>query len=158
MRLLELQRRPVKCSNTCCLQPTLATEYIASLADVVLDLRTPASYRLVRWLCAVLAPGLGWQVGGSPPIWTAYSLGGVRFVILTDKPVSFDPNEQPPNSSQAADLLFELCGLFGLGGGPSDDVSECMPLPPYTGSIPSGPYFTALSEARIATTASSHQP
>lgn len=125
MRLLELQRRPVKYSN-CCLRPTLATQYVASPADVVLDLGTPASCDLVRWLCAVLAPGLGWKVGGSPTMWTACSSGDIRFVILTDKLVSFDPDKRPPNSSRATNFLIELCDLFGLGTGP---------LPPCTAAF-----------------------
>lgn len=123
MKVLELQNRKAKYSRTY-LQPRLASTYRASPGDCVLDLSAPASYELLRWLCAVLAPGLGWTVRGPLPEWTALGTGGDRLVILTDKPVPYGPNKGPPSSSEAVELLIELCGLFGLGADTLD--GDCM--------------------------------
>lgn len=96
----------------------------------------PASSELVRWLCAVLAPGLGWRVQGKPPVWAAYASRPVRVIILIDEPVSLEgPQGQPPNSSQATELLVELCDLFGLQIGRSRGKRGFEPLAPYTAAF-----------------------
>lgn len=104
------------------LQGLLATDISYHIyrqpADVVLDLSAPASHDLLRWLCAVLAPGLGWRVvGGRPTRWTTCGSSGVSVsFVLTDELISFDANQQPPDSSRAIELLIEFYALFGLEG------------------------------------------
>ena len=122
-KLLELQNRKAKHTKRCLL-PEHAAAYVPSPNQHVLNL-SGASYRLVRWLCVVLAPGPGWRVS-QPPAWTACASRDVRFVLLTDKPILLDLEEPLPSSSDAADLVIELCNLFGL---------DEEPLPPYTAAF-----------------------
>jgi len=70
-----------------------------------------ASPALVRWLCAVLSPELGWSGSGKGlPPWAA-SLQE-HLVIETSEPVPDSPS--PPSSTEATELLLEFCRLFNL--------------------------------------------
>ncbi|KAH9212353.1 hypothetical protein DL95DRAFT_525191 [Leptodontidium sp. 2 PMI_412] len=92
VRFLEMQKRPIRYSSTR-LTPVYSNGFKPQLGDNILYLGS-ASTDLVRWLCALLAPGLGWT-----------------FIIVTDIPVNFLPDERPPSSKKAADLLIEFCAL-----------------------------------------------
>ncbi|KAL2020761.1 hypothetical protein VTK56DRAFT_7959 [Thermocarpiscus australiensis] len=114
VRFLELQGRKVLYSLHS-LQPKMAKTFRAKQDDVVLDLRASASLTLVRWLCAILAPKPGWLAdGGDFPPWAAFCSGDASFIIVADGPVTISPNERAPTSTQATELLIELCSLYGL--------------------------------------------
>ncbi|KAB5572223.1 hypothetical protein GE09DRAFT_1170471 [Coniochaeta sp. 2T2.1] len=113
-RLLELQSRKARYSEHC-LRPRVASEYVPGPAEYAVHLPSAASPDLIRWLCAILAHGPGWRAT-SFPVWAMFASSDVRFVILTDGRVSFDPNKPPPTAPQAAELLIEFCGLFALDG------------------------------------------
>ena len=135
MRLLELQKRKPTYSKAC-LKPIASATYVPSPRDVVLDLSAPASPQLVRWLCAVLSPGLGWCVHGPVPQWATRVAGDVRFVIVSKNRVQYNPAERPPTSTQATELLVELCYLFGLGATAcSDQPSDFGSRAPYTAAF-----------------------
>lgn len=139
-RLLELQNRTARYSKHC-LQPRAASAYVPGPAEYVVYLPSPASRDLIRWLCAILAPEPG--VRAKPfPVWTMFASSDVRFVILTDRSVSFDLDKPPPTSPQAAELLIEFCGVFGLDGRrdgrarkPSKGAVPFEELPPYTAAF-----------------------
>jgi hypothetical protein len=139
-RLLELQNRTARYSK-CCLRPRVASAYVPGPAEYVVNLPSPASPDLIRWLCAILAPGLGLQARPFP-VWAMFASTDVRFVILTDKPVPFDLDKPPPTSSGAAELLIEFCGVFGLDGRrggrartPGKGAVPFEELPPYTAAF-----------------------
>lgn len=139
-RLLELQSRTARYSEHC-LRPRVTSAYVPGPAEYVVNLPSPASRDLIRWLCVILARGPGWRAT-SFPVWTIFASTDVRFVILTDKPVSFDLDEPPTTSLQAAELLIELCGFFGLGAGcgaragtSGKGAVPCEELPPYTAAF-----------------------
>ncbi|KAL1858122.1 hypothetical protein VTK73DRAFT_7936 [Phialemonium thermophilum] len=111
-RLVQLQGLSFKYPHDF-IRPELSSSYSASPTDYALDLSSPASDDLVRWLCAILAPERGWTAGRCP-IWAARPSGDVRFVIVTDRPVLVDIDKPLPNASRAAALLAEFCHLFGL--------------------------------------------
>ena len=113
IRFLEMQKRPIRYSSTR-LTPVLFNSFKAQPGDIVVYLRS-ASRDLIRWLCALLAPGLGWIVKGPLPPWTAHYDGATRFVIATDMPFKFPEDERPPSSKKATDLLIEFCGLNDFG-------------------------------------------
>ncbi|KND86312.1 hypothetical protein TOPH_09059 [Tolypocladium ophioglossoides CBS 100239] len=70
-----------------------------------------ASPALVRWLCAVLNPELGWSASGKGlPPWAA-SLQE-HLVIETSEPIQ--DFTSPPSSTEATELLLEFCRLFDL--------------------------------------------
>lgn len=52
---------------------------------------------------------------GVPP-WAAFCSGPARFVVaVADGPASFpSPDESPPNSAEATELLIEFCAIYGL--------------------------------------------
>ena len=87
--------------------------------DIVIYLEC-ASRKLTRWLCAVLAPGFGWQVVGPLPPWSTHYQEYTRFIIATDTPFGFLPSERPPSSCEATDLFIELCTLFDFGSSVAD--------------------------------------
>lgn len=119
VRFLEMQRRRMRYSTTR-LSPVLKQDVKPRPRDIVLYFGC-ASRDLVRWLCAVLAPGLGWQVTGPLPPWAAHYLKDAHFIIVTDKPFEFLVHEQPPSSQKAADLLAEFCALYGFGSPVEDN-------------------------------------
>ncbi|KAF4627263.1 hypothetical protein G7Y89_g10892 [Cudoniella acicularis] len=118
VRLLELQKRQIRYSLKR-LSPVLIKDVESQPRDIVIYLGC-ASRKLTRWLCAVLASGLGWQVTGPLPPWTTHYEENTRFIIATDTPFSFLAHERPPSSCEAADLLTELCTLFDFGSSLTD--------------------------------------
>ncbi|KAG4436453.1 hypothetical protein IFR05_008067 [Cadophora sp. M221] len=107
---LEMQRRLICYSNKR-LTPILIRDYRSQCGDIVVHLG-PASRDLVRWFCAVLAPGLGWSSKGRLPPWAAHYHNEARFVITVDVPFVFLDHETPPSSHIAANILIEFCTLF----------------------------------------------
>lgn len=100
-RLLEMQNRPLRYPGPkSYLWPTRAEAYVSRPTDFVVDLRTPASPELVRWICAVLTPGRGWFIGKHPPAWTACACpsGHLRLVVLTDQPLQSEASGPLPSS------------------------------------------------------------
>jgi hypothetical protein len=73
----------------------LSSSFKAQLGDIVVYLRS-ASRQLIRWLCALLAPGLGWIVKGPLAPWTAHYDETAQFVIATDVHFDFLDNERSP--------------------------------------------------------------
>lgn len=118
-RFWELQGKTILYTSHT-LQPNMTT---LGDGDVSLHFDASAPHDLVKWLCAVLAPRLGWSVkeGGCAP-WAAFCSGDVRFVISTDKPLNFTSHDRPPSSARATELLIEFCRLHGLG--PSNRIGR----------------------------------
>ncbi|KAH8653942.1 hypothetical protein BGZ60DRAFT_386758 [Tricladium varicosporioides] len=117
VRFLELQKRQIRYSSRR-LSPVLTKDVKSQPRDIVIYLGC-ASRKLTRWLCAVLAPGLGWHVIGPLPPWAAH-YQDTRFIIATDAPFRFLAHERPPSSCEAANLLTELCMLFDFGSSVAD--------------------------------------
>lgn len=90
-----------------------------------------ASRHLIRWLCALLAPGLGWIIKGPLPPWTAHYDADSRFVIATDVPFNFLDDDAPPSSEKATDLMIEFCRLhdFGSQAAYGESSSKSSPQP-----------------------------
>ncbi|KAI1268120.1 hypothetical protein F5Y18DRAFT_279046 [Xylariaceae sp. FL1019] len=131
VRLLELQRRQVRFTKHR-LQPRRTRRRCAP-GDVTVDLSAPASPGLVRWLCAVLAPTLGWtmDVADNFPPWAAFCSGSSQFVIISNQPVS-SSDDVAPSSSEALAYLIEFVELYGLGPEQSRDDDPQGLLSPYT--------------------------
>jgi len=110
VRFLEMQRRPIQYSSTR-LTPTFLGAFKPQPGDIVVHLRS-ASRHLIRWLCALLALGLGWTIKGPLPPWVAHYDRATRFVLTTDLPFNFLDNERPPSSVEATELLIEFCRLY----------------------------------------------
>ncbi|KAL2760460.1 hypothetical protein ACRALDRAFT_2056535, partial [Sodiomyces alcalophilus JCM 7366] len=92
-----------------------------------------ASPALVRWLCSILSPDLGWDCDGEEfPPWSAL-LSPSRPITITVDGISShngsDYKTSAPNSAQAVELLIELCEIFGLGTG-AIRSSNLQPLAP----------------------------
>lgn len=116
VRLLELQWKTPMYSQHC-LRPVSAKSFMPSSGEILLDLGASACPKLVRWLCAILSPLPGWTAdGGGVPPWAAFCSGPARFVVaVADGPASFpSPDESPPNSAEATELLIEFCAMYGL--------------------------------------------
>ncbi len=129
-RLLEMQRRRVLYSQHS-LQPQTNKTFRAKQGDVVVNLGASASHALVRWLCAILAPRPGWVAdGGDFPPWAAFCSGDASFAISTDRPLNLDSKEPPPSSTQATELLIELCTLYGFGPEKNKNQRSEMLSPP----------------------------
>ncbi|KAI1249781.1 hypothetical protein MGN70_009395 [Eutypa lata] len=109
VQLLEMQGREVEYSKH-----RLWPHSDKHLASPMIDLGT-ASPALVRWLCAVLSPDLGWNARdkGLLPPWTASIKTGIQLIVSA--PVSAADMLLPPSSSDAMELFIELCRLFRLG-------------------------------------------
>ncbi|RDL42071.1 uncharacterized protein BP5553_02050 [Venustampulla echinocandica] len=88
-----------------------------------------SSKKLVRWLCAILAPGAGWFAEGSVPPWAAHYSQDVEFFIGTDYLAEDIIQESPPSSAEAADLLVEFCELYDFGFQPSIAFLAALLLP-----------------------------
>jgi hypothetical protein len=112
VRFLEMQKRRITYSSLK-LSPELNCNVNVSPHQTVVYLGH-ASYDLVRWMCALLAPGLGWLVRGPLPPWAANYHSDARFIITVSSPFTFHKEDSPPSSSMAVDLLAEFCSLFGL--------------------------------------------
>ncbi|RDA92308.1 hypothetical protein CP533_3249 [Ophiocordyceps camponoti-saundersi (nom. inval.)] len=138
-RLLEMQGRNVVYSDQNRLWPNHRPGddddegETTHLVHVCLDGASPA---LVRWLCSLLCPQLGWlsSEGGIPP-WSV-DLYRSNIVLTTD--TQGTDALKAPSSSEALNLLVELCRLFDLGSeGDEDGMHE--KLSPYRES-----FFAAL--------------
>lgn len=112
-RFLEMQKRRMKYSLSK-LSPVLQRDIKAGAGRIVLCF-DHASNDLVRWMCALLVPGLGWLVEGPLPPWAAHYHTGVNFIITVNSPFTFHRDERPPSSARALDLLIEFCTLFNFG-------------------------------------------
>lgn len=131
VRFLEMQGREVRYS-THRLWPQPGEDPRRPL--VYLDGASPA---LVRWLCAILCSNLGWCARGKGlPPWAACLTSDVRLAITS--PVPRAGILSPPSSSEATELLLELCQLFDLGTD-MDQNEEWESLPPYKAA-----FFAAL--------------
>jgi hypothetical protein len=105
VRLLEMQGRQVKYTPH---RLQTETGKCSRAGTIRLSGASPA---LLRWLCAVLSPELGWSASGRElPPWAACLKE--RLVIETSEPVH--DSLLPPNSAEATELLGELCQLFNL--------------------------------------------
>ncbi|EXK23660.1 hypothetical protein FOMG_19577 [Fusarium oxysporum f. sp. melonis 26406] len=74
---------------------------------------------LIRWLCTILGPAIGWQARdhGHSPLWTTAFKTDIALVIeASDMAADFC---SPPSSIEAMKLLIEPCWLFGLGIDPT---------------------------------------
>lgn len=95
---------------------------------VCLDGASPA---LVRWLCAILSPDLGWfPKNNKLPPWAAFLSSDVQITIGTATREPTSNIQEPPGPSEAMHLLLELCHLFGLGSDNEHD-EKYESLPPY---------------------------
>ncbi|KPM38417.1 hypothetical protein AK830_g8147 [Neonectria ditissima] len=132
LRFLEMQGREVEYSVRR-LQPQLGEHH--GPPTIYLEGASPA---LVRWLCAILSPNLGWRVRdkGLLPPWTACFMNYVQLVVTALEPTA--DTLLPPSSSEATELLLELCRLFKLGTD-VDESAEGGSLPPYKAA-----FFAAL--------------
>ncbi|KAH7019358.1 hypothetical protein EDB80DRAFT_759635 [Ilyonectria destructans] len=127
---LEHLKRAIYTSHAMQLKPTKDSR--ARRGNVNLHLGNSASYDLVKWLCAILAPkpGLSVEGGGFAP-WAAFCSGNSQFAIFIDGALTFSLNESPPTSAKATKLLIELCTLYGFK--PSRRNSDSRgPLSPVT--------------------------
>jgi hypothetical protein len=116
--LLEMQHRRLEYTKVMSL--ILTRGFKQQQRDVVIFLGC-SSKRLVRWLCAILAPGAGWVVRGSIPPWAAhFGPEDVRFVISTHHSSDDIAQEAPPSSAEATDLILELCSLYDFGSQPTE--------------------------------------
>ncbi|KAK4113739.1 hypothetical protein N656DRAFT_788667 [Canariomyces notabilis] len=108
-RLLELQGKKVVYPPSSLLPITVKPSR-PKTCDVVLDLLGASpSRKLVRWLCAILSPKLGWAANeGDFPLWAAFCSGDACFVIVSVHEQAALSNEQPPDSFEATELLIEL--------------------------------------------------
>ena len=122
LRFLEMQKRRIWYSLQR-LSPVSAKDIKYHPGHIVINLG-PASRKLTRWLCCVLAPGLGWFVKGPLPPWTTHYQKATHFNIATGEPFSFSRNDPPPSSYEAADLLIEFCVLFGIGSSTVDRATS----------------------------------
>ncbi|RTE67949.1 hypothetical protein BHE90_017674, partial [Fusarium euwallaceae] len=114
VRFWELQGKQVLYTSHA-LQPRPNRNIRNRRGHISIHLGAYASQGLVRWLCALLAPKPGWSVqGGGHAPWTAFCSGGVEFTIISDKVMTFTPNDQAPSSAEAVELLVELGCLYGF--------------------------------------------
>lgn len=130
-RFSELQRKKILYSPHT-LRPKTAKASCARQGEVNIHLSASTSHKLVKWLCAILAPRPGWLVeGGGFPPWATFCSGDIHFVISTDGPVTFDDDERPPSCAHATELLTELCRYYGLGNNNFNSDFD-KSLSPYT--------------------------
>ncbi|KJZ70798.1 hypothetical protein HIM_09811 [Hirsutella minnesotensis 3608] len=131
-RFLEMQGRRVRYTTH---QLQLQKEAEPERSTLYLD---GASPELVRWLCAILCPKLGWFAPGKllPP-WAASIKADLGLAVLV--PVTDAETLDAPNSTEAIDLLLELCRLCGLGAEADRTEEGRESLPPYKAG-----FFAAL--------------
>ncbi|KAF4485715.1 hypothetical protein FAGAP_11438 [Fusarium agapanthi] len=129
-RLLEMQRRGIRYTEDR-LWPTVPYGRKETTADI--NLRS-ASPTLIRWLCAILSPAMGWQArdhGHLPPWATSFKTDVALVIEASDMAADVC---SPPSSIEAMELLIELCRLFGLGID-STRLTDFEPMPPYKASF-----------------------
>ncbi|KAI8682662.1 hypothetical protein NCS56_00389400 [Fusarium sp. Ph1] len=131
VRLLEMQGRPVRYNIRDRLWPDTTQRQRGNVVDLDLEGASPS---LVRWLCAILSPNMGWRAMdlGRLPLWATSFNTDVELCIKAS--VSDADILLPPNSSEATELLIELCRLFNLGADPKG-ASHLEPMPPYKASF-----------------------
>ncbi|KAH7186019.1 uncharacterized protein B0J16DRAFT_399881 [Fusarium flagelliforme] len=104
-------------------------------AEHVVDLDLEgASPSLIRWLCAILSPQMGWRAKDQGPLppWATSFATDVNLSIKASIPAI--ETRLPPSSSEATDLLIQLCQLFDLGA-KATDASNLESMPPYKASF-----------------------
>ncbi|KAH6628120.1 hypothetical protein F5144DRAFT_297029 [Chaetomium tenue] len=140
VRLLELQGRRALYSPHSLL-PVSAKAFKTTPSTAALHLGTSASRRLVRWLCAILAPQPGWSADtGDFPPWAAFCSGDTAFAIVTvNGPTDLTASEPPPCSAEATELLIEFCEIYGFLR-PPQSTKTCSELPPASAA-----FFATLS-------------
>jgi hypothetical protein len=127
---LERQGRRIQYSNNRIWPVSLLREGGKSCEERAILYLNNASPALVRWLCAVLAPGrLGWRASGNGlPPWASCLSKDVQLVMVAEEQ---GPGvETAPSSSQAAELLIELYQLYGLRTRQAKQIFES--ISPYT--------------------------
>ncbi|CZT01519.1 uncharacterized protein RCO7_02107 [Rhynchosporium graminicola] len=144
VRFLEMQNRSIWYSSNQ-LIPILVKRYRPQPDDIVIHLGT-ASRDLIRWLCAILAPDLGWSITGRLPPWTAHYHNETKFVVTVDAPFTFGDHDVPPSSHTAANILIEFCTLFGFES-PVDGENSCLSFQQVTVAFLAAlilPFYNAL--------------
>lgn len=128
VRLLEMQGRSIAYTSNRLLPQT---SHGANSSTISLDGASPA---LIRWLCAVLSPELGWSPNSAEglPLWTS-TLGGSNIAISVSRLAS-EPVD-PPSAAEATELLIEFCDLFGLGANAATRGRELKSLPPWKSGL-----------------------
>ncbi|KAM5347212.1 hypothetical protein ACJ41O_010217 [Fusarium nematophilum] len=124
VRLLEMQGRMVEYSNH-----RLWPQSHGLQGQSIVDLEG-ASPSLVRWLCAILSPKLGWcpRGFGQLPVWLTTFTEDVQVSLAS--PIMAAEIDSAPSSSEATELLIELCQLFRLGTNLAE-ASDWEPMQPY---------------------------
>ncbi|KAF5233687.1 hypothetical protein FANTH_12453, partial [Fusarium anthophilum] len=130
VRLLEMQGREVRFTMDR-LWPDTSQRQSEHVIDLDLGGASPS---LIRWLCAILSPKIGWRARdkGLLPPWATSLSTEVKLSIKTSTPaieIGF-----PPSSSEATELLIELCRLFDLGA-EATDASGLEPMAPFKASF-----------------------
>ncbi|RDL41153.1 uncharacterized protein BP5553_01132 [Venustampulla echinocandica] len=128
IKLLEMQRRRMEYSTAVLLPVTC--DFETQHPKTIMHLGQSSS-KLVRWLCAVLAPSPGWFAKGSVPPWTAYFNQDIPLIIGTDISYNEISQETPPSSSEAVELLIELCSLYNFSSQPLIAFSIALLIPFY---------------------------
>ncbi|KAF4979446.1 hypothetical protein FDECE_18054 [Fusarium decemcellulare] len=130
VRLLEMQGRQVR-YNMDRLWPDTPQRQSGHVVDLDLEGASPS---LIRWLCAILSPTMGWRAKdqGRLPPWATSFTTDVKLGIKASVPAV--EIRLPPNSSEATELLIELCRLFNLGAD-ATEASRLEPMPPYKASF-----------------------
>ncbi|KAF5637144.1 hypothetical protein F52700_4881 [Fusarium sp. NRRL 52700] len=130
VRLLETQGRGARFSMDR-LWPDTSQRQSEHMMDLDLEGASPA---LIRWLCAILSPKIGWQAKdqGRLPPWATSLTTEIKLNIKASTPAI--EIRLPPSSSEATELLIELCRLFDLGA-EATDASGLERIPPYKASF-----------------------
>lgn len=130
VRLLELQRRDIQYTMDR-LWPDTPQRQGGNAVDIDLESASP---KLIRWLCAILSPKMGWRTRDQRglPLWATSFTPDVKLGIKAS--VTGEDICSPPTSSEATELLIELCRLFKLGANPAGG-SRLTPMPPYKASF-----------------------
>lgn len=130
VRFLEMQGRDVRYTQNR-LWPKVREDQREAAVDIDLEGASPS---LIRWLCAILSPQMGWQAADRKalPPWATTFTGETKLIIEASDPAV--DTYSPPNSSEATELLIELCLLFDFGNDASG-ASGFEPITPYKASF-----------------------
>ncbi|KIH87286.1 hypothetical protein SPBR_04778 [Sporothrix brasiliensis 5110] len=136
VRLLEIQHRKVVYTQEV-LQPQNATDAVRLRRQgrLVLNLTGDVSPQLVRWLCALLSPQLGWRAQGARmvPPWALHCTGDVVFAVIANDSTLKTEETAPPTSTDASILLAEFCALYNLDA--ADEPGDAVSISPITASF-----------------------
>lgn len=107
VRILEMQGRQV-CYSSHHLSPQ---QHEPSVVDL-----DGASSTLVRWICAILSPEVGWGAKdeGKLPMFATF-LNQDAQIAIGGAPISAAQAHSAPSSLEAIELLIEFCRLFHPG-------------------------------------------